>query len=46
MNKGICKFCGCEFEQPKKGRKREYCNKEDCLRQARNEANRNGMPIK
>ncbi len=36
----VCKYCGCEFEQPKKGRKREYCNKEDCLRQARNEANR------
>jgi len=36
----ICKYCGCEFEQPKKGRKREYCKKEECLRQARNEANR------
>lgn len=35
-----CKYCGCEFEQPKRGRKREYCNKEECLRQARNEANR------
>ena len=35
-----CKYCSCEFEQPKKGRKREYCNKEDCLRQAKNEANR------
>lgn len=35
-----CKYCGCEFEQPKRGKKREYCNKEDCLRQARNEAQR------
>ena len=35
-----CKFCGEEIHQPKRGRKREYCNKEDCLRQARNEANR------
>lgn len=35
-----CKFCGEEINQPKRGRKREYCNKEDCLRQARNEANR------
>lgn len=36
----VCKYCGCEIEQPKRGRKREYCNKKDCLRQARNEANR------
>ena len=36
----ICKYCKCEFEQPKKGRKKEYCNKPDCIRQARNEANR------
>lgn len=35
-----CKFCGEEIEQPKRGRKKEYCNKEDCLRQAKNEANR------
>lgn len=35
-----CKYCGEEFEQHKKGRKKEYCNKEDCIRQARNEANR------
>lgn len=35
-----CKYCGEEFEQAKKGRKKEYCNKEDCIRQARNEANR------
>ncbi len=35
-----CKFCGEEINQPKRGRKREYCNKEECLRQAKNEANR------
>lgn len=35
-----CKYCGCEFEQSKRGRKKEYCNKEDCIRQARNEAQR------
>ncbi len=35
-----CKYCGCEFEQPKRGRKKDYCNKEECLRQARNEAKR------
>lgn len=35
-----CKYCGEEFEQTGKGRKKEYCNKEDCIRQARNEANR------
>lgn len=35
-----CKYCGEEFEQAKRGRKKEYCNKEECIRQARNEANR------
>lgn len=35
-----CRFCGCEVEQPKRGRKRDYCRKEECLRKARNEANR------
>lgn len=35
-----CKYCGEEINQSKRGRKKEYCNKEDCLRQARNEANR------
>lgn len=40
MKKAICKYCGDEFEQSNKGRKKDYCNKEDCIRQARNEANR------
>ncbi len=40
MKEMKCKFCGEEIEQPKRGRKREYCNKEGCLRQAKNEANR------
>lgn len=31
---------GCKIEQPKRGKKRDYCRKEDCIRQARNEANR------
>lgn len=35
-----CKYCGEEFEQAKRGRKKSYCNKENCIRQARNEANR------
>ena len=35
-----CKYCGGEIEQPKRGKKRDYCRKEDCIRQARNEANR------
>lgn len=35
-----CKYCGCEVEQPKRGKKRTYCRKEECLRKARNEANR------
>lgn len=35
-----CKYCGEEFEQNKKGKKRDYCNKADCLRQAKNESQR------
>lgn len=35
-----CKYCGNEFEQSKYGKKKEYCNKEECLRQAHNEAQR------
>lgn len=34
-----CKYCGAEFEQGK-GRKREYCYKEECIRKARNEIQR------
>jgi len=33
-----CKYCGCEFEQNKRGRKKEYCSKADCIRKARNDA--------
>lgn len=36
----ICKYCGEEFLQNKKGKKKEYCNKKECLKKARNEANR------
>ena len=35
-----CKFCGGEIQQPKRGRKRDYCKKIECLRKARNEANK------
>lgn len=35
-----CKYCGDIIEQPKRGRKRDYCKKLECLRKARNEANR------
>lgn len=32
-----CKYCGEEFEQNRKGRKREYCNKQECLKKAKND---------
>ena len=35
-----CKYCGGIIEQPKRGRKRDYCKKPECIRQMRNEANR------
>lgn len=35
-----CKYCGEEFEQNKRGRKKEYCNKIECIRKARNDANK------
>ena len=35
-----CKFCGDIIEQPKRGRKRDYCRKPECIRKMRNEANR------
>ena len=34
-----CKYCGNEFEQKKRGRK-EYCDKPECIRKARNETQR------
>ena len=33
-----CVFCGEEFETNKRGRKREYCMKEECVKQAHREA--------
>ena len=39
MKKLICKYCGEEFERGR-GRITDHCRKEECLRQARNEANR------
>ena len=38
--KNKCKYCGDIIEQPKRGKKRDYCKKIECLRKARNEANR------
>lgn len=35
-----CKYCGEEFIQNVRGKKKDYCNKEECFRQARNEAQR------
>lgn len=35
-----CKYCGQEFEQNKRGRKKEYCSKIECIRKARNDANK------
>ena len=36
----ICKYCGCEFEQSKKGRARTYCYRRECVNKAHNESNR------
>lgn len=35
-----CKYCGEEFTQNKRGKKKDYCNKEECIRKAKNEAQR------
>ena len=35
-----CKYCGEEFTPNARGKKREYCNKEECVRQSKNEAQR------
>lgn len=32
-----CKYCGQDFLQNTRGKKREYCRKEECLRKAKNE---------
>lgn len=34
-----CKYCNEEFDENKRGKKREYCRKEECIKKARNEAN-------
>ena len=35
-----CKYCGEEFLQNKRGKRKDYCNRIDCLRKAKNEAQR------
>ena len=35
-----CIYCGEEFEQNSRGRKKAYCNKKDCIKKARNDANK------
>ena len=39
-NTDRCKYCGGIIEQPKRGRKRDYCKKPECIRKMRNEANK------
>ena len=38
MRKGICKYCGEEFEYSNRGKERGHCRKEECLKKAKNEA--------
>lgn len=33
-----CKFCGHEVQQPKRGRRKNYCDRAECIKKARNEA--------
>ena len=35
-----CKYCGGIIEQPKRGRKRDYCKKPECIRKMKNEIQR------
>ena len=35
-----CKYCGGEFTPNKTGKKKEYCNKEECIKKAKNETQR------
>ncbi len=34
----VCKYCGKEFNSNKRGRKKEYCDNPECIRKAKNEA--------
>lgn len=34
----VCKYCGKEFSNNKRGRKKEYCDNSECIRKAKNEA--------
>ena len=36
----VCKYCGKEFSNNKRGRKKEYCDNPECIRRAKNEAQR------
>lgn len=38
MRKGICKYCGEEFEYSNRGKERVHCRKTECLKKAKNEA--------
>ena len=40
MRKAICKYCGEEFEYSNRGKARVHCKKEECLKKAKNEAQR------
>lgn len=57
MRKAICKYCGQEFEYSNRGRARVHCRKKECLKQAKNEAQKkwyankiqkelNGVPVR
>lgn len=38
MRKAICKYCNEEFEYSNRGKERVHCRKEECLKKAKNEA--------
>lgn len=38
--KGICKYCGEEFTQNTRGKRKNYCNKKECYKKARAEINK------
>lgn len=38
--KNRCKYCGDIIEQPKRGKKRDYCRKPECIRKMKNELQR------